>query len=285
MKRFNFFRPGNFRLYLAALLFLASLAGGPVLSAQETEPPLSGTSAAQGTAAIPAPSESALIPFIDLTIRNPENSQEVAFSLRLLLLITVLSLAPSIIILMTSFLRISIVLDFIKHALSLQQVPPNQVILGISLFLTLFIMWPTFDLVYRNSFRPLADGNINVEQAYREAEGPMRLFMYRQMQGNPGNIRLFMSMRGLDRPNSLADVPTYVLIPAFILNELTVAFKIGILLFIPFIVIDMVVASALMSMGMIMLPPVMISMPFKLILFILVDGWGLLTGQLIRSFL
>jgi flagellar biosynthetic protein FliP len=289
MKRFNPFRPGNFRLYLAALLFLASLAGGPALSAQETEPPLSGTSAARGTAAIPAPSESALIPFIDLTIRNPENNQEVAFSLRLLLLITVLSLAPSIIILMTSFLRISIVLDFVKHALSLQQVPPNQVILGISLFLTLFIMWPTFDLVYRNSFRPLADGNINVEQAYREAEGPMRLFMLRQMIGRPSaehNIELFLAMRGLDRrPQSPAAVPTYVLIPAFILNELTVAFKIGILLFIPFIIIDMVVASALMSMGMIMLPPVMISMPFKLILFILVDGWGLLTGQLIRSFL
>jgi flagellar biosynthetic protein FliP len=272
-------------LYLAALFFLVPF----ILLAQETvEPPppsLSGTTAVQGTAAVPAPSESALIPFIDLTIRNPENNREVAFSLQLLLLITVLSLAPSIIILMTSFLRISIVLDFVKRALSLQQVPPNQVILGISLFLTLFIMWPTFDLVYRNAFRPLADGNINVEQAYREAEAPLRLFIYRQMQGIPGNIRLFMAMRGLDRPNSLADVPTYVLIPAFILSELTIAFKIGILLFIPFIVIDMVVASALMSMGMIMLPPVMISMPFKLVLFILVDGWGLLTAQLVRSFL
>jgi flagellar biosynthetic protein FliP len=145
-------------------------------------------------------------------------------------------------------------------------------------------MWPTFTVVYENAFRPLADGEISVETAYREAEAPMRLFMYRQMQGNPENIRLFMAMRGLDRPNTLADVPTYVLIPAFILNELTVAFKIGILLFIPFIVIDMVVASALMSMGMIMLPPVMISMPFKLILFILVDGWGLLTDQIVRSF-
>jgi flagellar biosynthetic protein FliP len=145
-------------------------------------------------------------------------------------------------------------------------------------------MWPTFTTVYENAFRPLADGEISVETAYREAEAPMRLFMYRQMQGNPGNIRLFMAMRGLDRPNTLADVPTYVLIPAFILNELTVAFKIGILLFIPFIVIDMVVASALMSMGMIMLPPVIISMPFKLILFILVDGWGLLTDQIVRSF-
>jgi flagellar biosynthetic protein FliP len=240
---------------------------------------------AEGTMAIPAPAEDPVIPFIDLTIRNPQSGREVAFSLQLLLLITVLSLAPSIIILMTSFLRISIVLDFIKRALSLQQVPPNQVLLGISLFLTVFIMWPTFDEIYRNSFEPMAEGNITVEEAYRAAETPLRFFMYSQMRSRPDNIRLFMAMRGLDRPDSLADVPTYVLIPAFILNELTVAFKIGILLFIPFIVIDMVVASALMSMGMIMLPPVMISMPFKLILFIMVDGWGLLTDQLVRSFM
>jgi flagellar biosynthetic protein FliP len=147
-------------------------------------------------------------------------------------------------------------------------------------------MWPTFDQIYQNSFRPLSQGNINVEQAYREAEGPLRLFMFRQMQSESSreNIRLFMAMRGLDRPQSPADVPTYVLIPAFILSELTKAFWIGIYLFIPFIVIDMVVASALMSMGIIMLPPVMISMPFKLIVFILVDGWRLLTDQLVRSF-
>jgi len=166
----------------------------------------------------------------------------------------------------------------------LQQVPPNQVLLGISLFLTVFIMWPTFNTIYTNSIRPLSAGELSVQDAYLEAEAPLRLFMYRQMRNNQDNIALFMAMNGLDRPNDLYDVPTYVLIPAFILNELTVAFKIGILLFIPFIVIDMVVASALMSMGMIMLPPVMISMPFKLILFILVDGWGLLTEQLMRSF-
>jgi len=241
--------------------------------------------ATQGTAAIPAPPTNTGIPFIDLTIRNPQNGQEVAFSLQLLLLLTLLSLAPSILILMTSFLRISIVLDFIKRALSLQAVPPTQVLMGIAFFMTLFIMWPTFTTIYDRSLAPLAAGQINVQQAYREAEAPLRLFMYSQMQGKPDNIRLFMAMRGLDRPNTLADVPTYVLIPAFILNEMTVAFKIGILLFIPFIVIDMVVASALMSMGMIMLPPVMISMPFKLILFILVDGWGLLTNQLVRSFM
>ncbi len=239
----------------------------------------------QGTTNLIAPPGPPAIPFIDLTIRNPQGGQEVAFSLQLLLLLTVLSLAPSIIILMTSFLRVSIVLDFIKRALSLQQVPPNQVILGISLFLTVFIMWPTFSAIYTNSVKPLSAGELSVENAYKEAEAPLRVFMYRQMSGHPENIRLFMAMRGLDRPNTLADVPTYVLIPAFILNELTVAFKIGILLFIPFIVIDFVVASTLMSMGMIMLPPVMISMPFKLVLFILVDGWGLLTDQLVRSFL
>lgn len=238
----------------------------------------------EGTVRVPTPQAPPVVPFIDLTVRNPNSGKEVAFSLQLLLLLTVLSLAPSLLILMTSFLRISIVMDFIKRALSLQQSPPNQVVLGISLFLTLFIMWPTFQEIYDNSFKPLSDGNIGLQEAYTEAERPLRLFMYRQMQGNPNNIRLFMAMRGLPKPNTLADVPTYVLIPAFILNELTVAFKIGILLFIPFIIIDMVVASILMSMGMIMLPPVMISMPFKLILFVLVDGWGLLTEQLVRSF-
>jgi len=242
------------------------------------------TRSTQGTVRVPTPQAPPVVPFIDLTVRNPSSGKEVAFSLQLLLLLTILSLAPSLLILMTSFLRISIVLDFIKRALSLQQSPPNQVILGISLFLTLFIMWPTFQEVYDKSFKPLSDGKIALEEAYTQAEKPLRIFMYRQMQANPNNIRLFMAMRGLPKPNTLADVPTYVLIPAFILNELTVAFKIGILLFIPFIIIDMVVASVLMSMGMIMLPPVMISMPFKLILFVLVDGWGLLTEQLVRSF-
>jgi flagellar biosynthetic protein FliP len=263
------------RLCITLLIMLPA-----TLSAQDNFPSQSTT----GTVAIPAPVQSPVIPFVDLTVRRPETGGEVAFSVQLLLLLTVLSLAPSIIILMTSFLRISIVLDFIKRALSLQQVPPNSVLMGIALFLTIFIMWPTFDTIYTNSIRPLTDGQISVTEAYREAETPLRIFMFNQMRTKPENIELFMSMRGLARPSTLADIPTYVLIPAFILNELTVAFKIGILLYIPFIVIDMVVASALMSMGMIMLPPVMISMPFKLILFVLVDGWGLLAGQLMRSF-
>jgi flagellar biosynthesis protein FliP len=270
------------------LIILFLTVPGPV-QAQEASSPFS---PAEGTTALPTPPPPPIIPFIDLTVRNPSSGQEVAFSLQLLLLLTVLSLAPSIIILMTSFLRVSIVLDFIKRALSLQQVPPNQVIMGVSLFLTILIMWPTFSAIYERSLQPLSAGEINVSTAYREAEAPLRLFMFSQMRSRDGrlsggeqNIVLFMAMRGLDRPNSLADIPTYVLIPAFILSELTIAFKIGILLFIPFIVIDMVVASALMSMGMIMLPPVMISMPFKLILFILVDGWALLTDQLVRSFI
>ena len=272
------------KIFISAV-FIMVLAVPQWTHAQMT-PPFPGMTT-PGTVDIPQAPMPGGVPFIDLTIRNPETNQEVAFSLQLLLLLTVLSLAPSILILMTSFLRIAIVLDFVKRALSLQQVPPNQVLMGVAFFMTIFIMWPTFSTIYENSFQPLAAGEINVETAYREAEAPLRLFMFQQMQNNTArdNIRLFMAMRGMDPPNTLADVPTYVLIPAFIINELTVAFRIGILLFIPFIVIDMIVASALMSMGMIMLPPIMISLPFKLILFILVDGWGLLTNQLVRSFL
>jgi len=149
--------------------------------------------------------------------------------------------------------------------------------------MTLFVMWPTFTTIYERSFKPLSDGDIGIEQAYREAEAPLRIFMYSQMADDDSYIGTFMSMARLDKPGTLADVPTYILVPAYVLHELTVAFKIGVLLYIPFIIIDMVVASILMSMGMMMLPPVQISMPFKLILFVLVDGWGLLTQQLFTS--
>ena len=282
MRRF-FAKKGGFALSLKAamlaafLLFYAPLS----LSAQDGGLPR-GTTA--GTTEITPEREANRFPFINFEIREPESSQEVAFSVQVLLLLTVLSLAPSIIILTTSFLRISIVLDFIKRALSLQQVPPTQVLNGIALFLTLFIMWPTLTDMYNGAFRPLADGQINVETAYEEAVSPLRLFMFRQLSGDTTSLQLFMSMAGLDRPETLADVPTHVLIPAYILHELTVAFKIGIYLYIPFIIIDMVVASILMSMGMIMLPPVQISMPFKLILFVLIDGWSLLTQELFVSF-
>jgi len=228
--------------------------------------------------------EALQVPFVDLTIREPEDNREVALSIQLLLLLAVITISPSIIILLTSFLRIAVVLDFIRRALSLQQVPPNQVLMGIALFMTLFIMWPTLTDIYENSFKPFAEGDITIEEMYDGAEAPLRRFMFAQMDGNHKDIQLFMKLADREKPRTAADVPTYVLIPAYVLHELTVAFKIGILLFIPFIVIDMVVASTLMSMGMIMLPPVMISMPFKLILFVLVDGWSLLTQQLVLSF-
>ena len=149
--------------------------------------------------------------------------------------------------------------------------------------MTIFVMWPTFSTMYEKSYKPLAAGEITIEEAYREAEAPVRIFMYSQMANDTTYIKQFMNMAKLEKPNTLADVPTYILVPAYILHELTVAFKIGILLYIPFIIIDMVVASILMAMGMMMLPPVQISMPFKLILFVLVDGWGLLTQQLFVS--
>lgn len=225
------------------------------------------------------------VPNVNIQITQPQSGREVAFSVRLLILLTILTLAPSILILVTSFLRFSIVLDFIKRALSLQQVPPTAVLNGIAFFMTIFVMWPTFSTMYEKSFKPLADGTIGIEEAYKEAESPVRVFMYSQMSEDTSYITMFMSMAKLDKPNTLADVPTYILVPAYILHELTVAFKIGVILYIPFIIIDMVVASILMSMGMMMLPPVQISMPFKLMLFVLVDGWGLLTQQLFNSVL
>lgn len=224
-----------------------------------------------------------VVPNVSIQVTQPQTGQEVAFSVRLLLLLTILTIAPSILLLVTCFLRFSIVLDFVKRALSLQQVPPTAVLNGIALFMTLFVMWPTFTQMYEKSFKPLSDGTITIEEAVQEVQAPVRLFMYSQMAEDPSYIGTFMVMANLDQPQTLADVPTHVLIPAYILHELTAAFKIGVFLYIPFIIIDMVVASILMSMGMMMLPPVQISMPFKLILFVLVDGWGLLIGQLFLS--
>ena len=238
---------------------------------------------AQGTTEMNENIRPVQIPNVAIQITEPQTGQEVAFSVRLLLILTILTIAPSILLLVTCFLRFSIVLDFIKRALSLQQVPPTSILQGIAAFMTLFIMWPTFTKMYNNSFKPLSNGEIGIEQAYKEAEAPIREFMFQQMADDTSYIKLFMNMSQMDKPETPSDVPTYILVPSYILHELTVAFKIGVLLYIPFIIIDMVVASILMAMGMMMLPPVQISMPFKLILFVLVDGWGLLTNQLFIS--
>lgn len=228
------------------------------------------------------------IPNVTLQVTEPKTGQEVAFSVRLLLLLTVLTLAPSILILLTCFLRFSIVLDFIKRALSLQQVPPTAVLNGIALFMTLFVMWPVFTQIYNDSFKPLAEGKAGIEETIQTAQEPIKYFMLKQLsddyrKGSDNScLGLFCKLAKIS-PNSPKDLPIYVLIPSYILHELTIAFKIGIILYIPFIIIDMVVASILMSMGMMMLPPVQISMPFKLLLFVLVDGWNLLTEQLFIS--
>ena len=240
---------------------------------------------AQGTTEMNENIRPVQVPNVAIQITEPQTGQEVAFSVRLLLILTILTIAPSILLLVTCFLRFSIVLDFIKRALSLQQVPPTSILQGIAAFMTLFVMWPTFTTMYTNSFKPLSNGEIGIEQAYKEAEAPIREFMFTQMSDDTSYIKMFMNMSQMEKPETPADVPTYILVPAYILHELTVAFKIGVLLYIPFIIIDMVVASILMAMGMMMLPPVQISMPFKLILFVLVDGWGLLTNQLFISVL
>ncbi len=224
------------------------------------------------------------IPSLEINIKDSSSNKEMASSIKLLLLLAVIAVAPSVLLLTTCFIRIAVVLDFVKRSLSLQNTPPNQLILGLAIFLTLFVMWPVFETIYNDSFKPFSEEQIDSKEMYSRAEEPLRLFMYNQLKAHPDNIRLFMSMRGLPKPANLSEVPTYVLVPAFALNELTIAFKIGILLFIPFIVIDMIVASALMSMGMVMVPPAMVSLPFKLILFVLVDGWNLIVGQLLSSF-
>jgi len=206
----------------------------------------------------------------------------VATSVKLLLLLTVLSLAPSILILMTSFTRIIIVLSFVRTSLATQQMPPNQVLIGLALFLTFFIMAPTFGNVYDQSLKPLFDEEITLDEAYEEASVPLKDFMAEHTRQK--DLALFMNYANLDRPESVADIPITTLVPAFAISELKTAFQMGFMIFVPFLVIDMAVASVLMSMGMMMLPPVMISLPFKILLFVLVDGWYLITQSLLSGF-
>lgn len=222
------------------------------------------------------------IPNINIGVANANNPQDVALSLQILLALTVLTLAPSILVMMTSFTRIIVVLSFLRSALGTQQMPPNQVLVGLALFLTFFTMSPYIDQVNKNALQPYLAGDISQETAMSESIKPIREFMFKQTREN--DLALFVNLSDLPRPNSPEDVPTSTLIPAFIISELKTAFQIGFLIYIPFIVIDMVVASTLMSMGMMMVPPVMISLPFKILLFVLVDGWHLLIRSLITSF-
>lgn len=213
---------------------------------------------------------------------NTSDPANVSTSVKLILLLTVMSLAPSILVLMTSFTRIVIVLSFVRTALATQQMPPNQVIIGLSLFLTFFIMAPTFSEVNQQALTPLFNEEITLDEAYERASLPLKEFMSAHTRQK--DLALFLEYSQAERPESIADIPLTTLIPAFAISEIKTAFQIGFMIFIPFLVIDMVVASVLMSMGMMMLPPVMISLPFKILLFILVDGWYLVVKSLLDSF-
>ena len=203
-------------------------------------------------------------------------------ALQILLLVGGLSLVPAILFCVTGFTRILIVLGFIRTAMGTQSTPPNQVLVGIALFLTLFVMHPTIDQVKRDAYEPLVHHKITTTQALSRGQEPMREFMFRQVQAK--DVSLFVSLAHVKVPQTRRDVPTYVLIPAFIMSELKSAFAIGFLVFLPFLVIDLIVSSTLTSVGMVMLPPTFISLPFKILLFVLVDGWDLITHSLVASF-
>ena len=198
------------------------------------------------------------------------------------MMLTVLSLAPAILIMMTSFTRIVVVLSFIRQALGTQQMPPNQLIVGLALFLSFFVMAPTWKAISANAVEPYLNEKINQQIAYERAEAPLREFMFNQTREK--DLELFLSLSHEAKPKNRSEVPTYVLVPSFVISELKTAFQIGFMLYLPFLVLDMVVASVLMAMGMMMLPPAVISLPFKLLLFVLVDGWDLVVGSLVKSF-
>lgn len=213
---------------------------------------------------------------------NNSDPSNVSLSVKMLLLLTVLSLAPSILIMMTCFTRIIIVLGFVRTSLATNQMPPTQVLIGIALFISFFVMAPTFQEVNDRALTPLFNEEINLEQAYEEAVIPFKEFMSAHTRQK--DLELFLSYAQMDRPESIDDIPLTALVPAFAISEIKTAFQIGFMIFIPFLVIDMIVASVLMSMGMMMLPPVMISLPFKILLFVLVDGWYLVVKSLLQSF-
>lgn len=219
---------------------------------------------------------------VGIGIEGQQDPQQISVALQLVAVLTVLSLAPALIVMVTSFTRIIVVLAFIRTALGVPQMPPNQVLIGLGLFLSLFVMMPTVDAINQDALQPYERGELTQEVALDKAVVPLRTFMLKQTREK--DLGLFIELSHQPRPNTPDDVPTHVLIPAFVISELKTAFQMGFVIFIPFLVIDMVISSALMSMGMMMLPPAMISLPFKVLLFVMVDGWYLVVGSLVKSF-
>lgn len=222
------------------------------------------------------------IPSLNIGIGTATKPNDVAVTVQIFLLMTIMSLAPGLLIMTTSFTRISVVLSFLRTAMGTQAAPSNQVILSLSMFLTFFIMTPVWQQINKDAYLPWKAQQISQEQAMERAVKPLRKFMLTQTREK--DLALFVNLSNLPRPKNAEEIPTLTIIPAFMISELRTAFQIGFLIYIPFIVVDMVVASVLMSMGMMMLPPVMISLPFKILLFTLVDGWGLVIGSLVKSF-
>ncbi len=225
---------------------------------------------------------SAGIPGFRISVDSTAGGADLTTPVKILLLITVLALAPSILVMMTCFTRIVIVLGFLRQAMGTQQVPSSQIIVGLSLFLTVFIMRPAFERIYTDAYVPYAEKKIGYEAAAKNAMAPLRAFMLQQT--GEKDLALLVKISKIERPESVGAIPSYIIIPAFILSELKTAFIIGFMVYLPFLIIDMVVASILMSMGMMMLPPIMISLPFKLLIFVLADGWFLIIGSLVDSF-
>lgn len=229
-----------------------------------------------------AAAKGGILPPLQISMGSLNSPEQTAVALKIIALLTVLALAPSLLIMMTSFIRIVIVLSFLRQAIGTQVLPPNQLIVGLALFLTAFIMAPVWKGINTEALQPYLDNKLSQADALAYTEGALRKFMFKQTRDK--DIGLFVKLAKLDAPKKRADVPTYLLIPAFMISELKTAFQIGFMIYIPFLVLDMVIASVLMAMGMMMLPPVVISLPFKLILFVLVDGWHLIIGSLVRSF-
>ncbi len=250
------------RLGLAALVSLAALLASMPAHGQEDENVL-GAQLLQGA-------------------RGLVDAENISTSLVIVFLITIISLAPAILVMTTSFTRVIVVLGFLRQAMATQQTPPNQVLIGLALFLTFFIMMPTYQQVNEDALQPYVNEEIGGQEALARALVPIREFMFRQTRAE--DLRLFLIISGGERPETPDDVGTLVLIPAFVVSEMTTAFMIGFIIYIPFLIVDMVVASTLMAMGMMMLPPIFISLPFKIIMFVLADGWALLIGDLVRGF-
>ena len=223
-----------------------------------------------------------IIPSVNVEVGTADNPEQVASTLQVIAILTLATLAPGILMMTTSFVRIVVIIGFLRNALATQNVPPNQVIVALAMFLTFYIMAPYWSQANDNGLQPYLAGQITQEEAITNVLEPMREFMFRQTRES--DLALFVNLSEAERPNSQEDVSTFTLIPAFIISELKTAFQIGFMLYVPFIVIDMIVATTLMSMGMMMLPPVMISLPFKILLFVMIDGWHLLIQSIILSF-